>query len=276
MKIVYCEQQISHMYRRYLIFLFIIFIFSVVSLLVSCKATKYSKLENELIESQKLIDENKFDIAVNLLENSLSEFEKRLNKKEKIYTELTYQLAFIYDQLKNHKKAILYYLETISNVNINKEENIDLIIKINQRLGTLYRLTGNYNEAIKFLTKCLSAIESKYGKENKEYNKTLEIASITFKRMGDYNNAIHYNSKSTEIIKKLYGVDSGEYAISLTSLSQIYLEIGNYKEAQKLLENSMSILRNKEHKGIAYLQAIFTLSILHHNKYERHIYRLLA
>ncbi|XOB62729.1 tetratricopeptide repeat protein [Campylobacterota bacterium DY0563] len=174
-----------------------------------------------LIESQKLIEQNKNKEAksklLNLLKNSLNGYEKSF---------VLQTLANIAINSNNYTNAIKYYKEIIQ-LKALEPKTLD---SMKLSLGKIYLSKSNYKLSIKTLKPLL---KSSFVNQA-EVNESLAYASFYNK---DYINSISYIKKSIKNEKK-----ESYYQILYSS----YIELKNYKESINTLKQMVTIWHKNE------------------------------
>lgn len=163
-------------------------------------------------------------------------------------TEYQYGLAFSYYNLgyyflnRDYLKAIEYFIKSL-NIKSNTYELKALTMSY---LGEAYRLTGNFQESLKYLIQSerlyndvLRNNPSAYNYYN--YANLQNSFGIIYRKMNNHNLALKYYSSYRQISEKIG--DNWGIAIALNNIGIINNNIGNKKEALKNYIQSFNILK---------------------------------
>lgn len=157
-------------------------------------------------------------------------------KDKKFYINVLLSLSNSNVYLNNFTTATTQALEALKIAKENKFN--DLIASSNSALSFLYYKTGNYLEALEYLSNSASIFikESKDTELSGVYNNM----AILYKKIGEFNTAIDYNKKSLSIsIKNDDFLGIGK---SYSNIGRIYTFVGEYKIAigyyKKAIENN--------------------------------------
>jgi tetratricopeptide (TPR) repeat protein len=108
---------------------------------------------------------------------------------------------------------------------------------IQNRLGMIFHLYGQYDEALSLFKNALSLYHNKGDKSGE--GAALNNISQIYDARGDYETALKYLEQSLKIRQEI-GDKSGE-GTTLNNISQIYKARGDYETALKYLEQSLKI-----------------------------------
>lgn len=221
-------------------------------------STAISLLE-EAVEIYKLRDENvdkneKYSNILNSLgmchfelrnpKQALFYYEKSIEIKGNLFAqnyenkgETLNNLALIYAELGNNKKAIEMNLKAIDIYTQNKEKAC-LANSLNN-LGLAYKLSAEYENAIKAMTEALTIFQQEYGPLHLQVGKTLNNLGMTHYDKGETKKAIEFCEKALEIYKLFQNENPQAIGRTYNNLGILYSAIKNYEKALDYYENAL-------------------------------------
>ncbi len=128
-----------------------------------------------------------------------------------------------------------YFLNKVkllaNNATSNSDDDIKIRLNYNSSAGLMYKLEGNYNQALKYLLNAIHLSE----KMEKSTSSTESIAGQslnvgnTYIKMGDYKNALTYHLKALKLFLSINNQKGQSFC--LQSIASDFVELQLYKQA---------------------------------------------
>lgn len=176
----------------------------------------------------------------------------------------------LYSAPKEYEKYLKRSLDIRKN--LYGEENYNTAISYH-RLGTYYRLQGQYKKAEIHFNAKLAIIESLYGSDSYEYGKSLEQLGVLYRWSREFKKAEELLIQVNQIYISCKGEDSFLVTKNNLNLAAVYNSMGRLEEAEKLyLDN----LERREKNNLSTKNVHGPLGTLYRYKkdYEKSIYHL--
>lgn len=110
-----------------------------------------------------------------------------------------------------------------------------------RRLGTLFRATGEYDQAEEAF---LTAMHSQHEKPcHPEYGKLLSCVAELYRSKGWLREARPLYAQAYWILRRAYGTEHPDTAAHLGNLAELYRAVGDTARAEQLYVSSLTILR---------------------------------
>jgi CHAT domain-containing protein len=107
--------------------------------------------------------------------------------------------------------------------------------------GTIYLTSGNYNEALSFLTKSAEIFEKAGLKSLPNYSNCLYNTGLTYINFGDYLQSLQYMKSSSENDVSIYGENSVRLVEGYLALSINSIYVRDFDEAIRWINKSIRI-----------------------------------
>jgi class 3 adenylate cyclase/TolB-like protein len=166
----------------------------------------------------------------------------------------------------NNTEAYEYYLKGL--YRLQKTENIedkeiargllkkaieldDNLIYAKGMLGFSYKISGNYNKAMKILLPAIKQAEKL--DEKCALGQLLYFIGVVYYQKGDYYKSLDVSNRSLKIFEEIN--DKGEQTVSLHHISIVYDISGNVDKAIKYIKRSFEVCKDIEDErgvGVAY------------------------
>jgi len=243
-------------------------------------------LESNLNSLDSLIQKGKYfsgknkDSSLFYLNKALHRCEETNNKKKYASVEISIHFVYLknaeYDIAEKHLISALYSYESIDN-----KKGITLV---NNKLGWLYILKGNYGDAIIYANKALQNENISSFEKSSAYN----TSAAAYQYLGDYQKALKLYYKALESFEKenskkgiatMYNNMAAIYnamgentkALDLYKKSEkLFLEIGNEMTRPSCLSNigSVYLLESQYDSAEYYFKEAYKLHSENNNKIE--------
>jgi len=189
------------------------------------KLGKYEEAENNLnkaFEICKLIGDNK-DILI-----------------------ITYRnLGNLYGSVCEFQKALNCYKETLNLCNnIYGNSNHLYIALANHGIGYSYHKLGNYETALRFLSKAKEIFDKILVSDNLYSAVTYNTIGLVKANMEKYDDALEYCNNALQMRLNIFGEGHSTVAASYNNIGAIYRKIGNVLKATEYNSKALSICPN--------------------------------
>ncbi|CAF5041876.1 unnamed protein product, partial [Rotaria sp. Silwood1] len=155
--------------------------------------------------------------------------------------EYNYQLGWVYNNMGEYSKALLYYQKALNiNEKILPPNHPDLASSYNN-IGSVYYSMGEYSKALSSYERSLEiqkiALPSNHPDLAASYN---NIGSV-YDEMGEYSKALSSYERSLEIRKIALPPNHPDLAASYNNIGLVYYNMGEYSKALSSYERSLEI-----------------------------------
>jgi two-component system sensor histidine kinase UhpB len=252
------------MKRFYLLCLFIAFLFvnsawaqneSMMDSLL-----KILKTANEDTNQVKILNQISYKFPRNKPEMALKYADEALKMSlklrwEKGEVESNYRIADIYNSQSDFARALEYYLKSLKIIELHSELKI-LSGDIYQDIGNLYKVSDDYESALKYLLMARQVY--------KQFRLQKGIAPI-----GD----VYYHEKNYPMALKYYrealSVDDDNRCIDLIRIGKVYMMLHKYAEADSFLIEAIKLSRERNEEtqtgiGLQILAKIYLSEVNGH------------
>ncbi len=139
-------------------------------------------------------------------------------------------IGMIYDEQKDHNKAIEHYHRAIENLKklpVQQEQDMQVLVATYHNLGALYVDIGNHSRALEYFSKTLDLTDE---------NTFLRERAYTYSNLGHISLEQHDPEKSLEYFNKAYKIakeigDENGVIDALNNFSFLYKKQGQYSRA---------------------------------------------
>ncbi|WP_335043399.1 tetratricopeptide repeat protein [Nostoc sp.] len=128
------------------------------------------------------------------------------------------------------------------------------LITLFTKLAWFYQGQGLYQQAERWLQKCVELTQNRLGLEHSDVAASFNNLAELYKSTGRYSEAQALYQQALELRKRLLGEEHTDVATSLNNLALLYESTGRYSEAQPLLEQALELrkrLLGEEHTDVA-------------------------
>ncbi len=205
--------------------------------------TASTRLEiDSLIElSYNLLTEDKFDEAIEVLNNAELRCKSVFGENSGIYVKVISEIGKSYEDKNDYQSAESYRLKAVDvQEQLMGKEHPDYAMSL-YNLGGLYYHMGNFQKAESICLEVKGIQEKVLGKEHLDYASCLYLLTFLYIEMGDIEKAELVCIEAKTIREKLLGKEHPSYASSLFTLGILYYQIGDYKEAETTLMEAKAI-----------------------------------
>lgn len=120
-----------------------------------------------------------------------------------------------------------------------EKEYINVLVELNNRLGTLQENIGDYQKAVKYKEKALQIAEMLYDSESKDIAICQNNLGWAYRNLGKYELAAKYIGNALNVLSKYTDTDQSYIAIFQSNLGEVYNNLGRYIESAELLEMAL-------------------------------------
>ncbi len=205
------------------------------------------KAENELNDSTKVRDKK------TLIENNLKAIRNNLVFETDSFLDLAKQTLKLSKEI-NYNNAIceaylflgdIYKIRNINDsaiYNYNNgiqfaDDNCDKLINFYWNLANLYRITGNYSEALEMSLRAKEIVES--GKTNKYIYQTYNLLGLSYQSLMEYELAQTYFEKTA--LLALHVGDTAFSGVIYANIGKLLYDQEKYDESLKYFEKGVKI-----------------------------------
>ena len=185
-----------------------------------------------------------FKEADSILIKTLLVITKEKGKQHFLRIHTLNHLGRIYGDMEKYEEGIESYLEALSIANkhnLNIQHPVYSNIVINH--GQLLIRTGKYDKAEELILKGEPTIYNTFGNSSR-YALMLANLIVLYNSLGHKEKAINYTLKQRDIYKN--SERYSDYVRVLHSLSSSYQDLQKYELAEQMLQEGISILRDKD------------------------------
>lgn len=179
-----------------------------------------------------------YEKALPLYKESLKEIESISGKNDERYNIGMTNLAGLYLKMGNVFNAILYYNMVEEYYNNQLFVNQSSLVNLYNNLGYLFRVQGNYEQALSYYSKSLSRTK----KEHADYFNTLNNIAELYERMGRYDEALHSYLEAVDKAEDILGPNHLEYGNIISNLASFYITTQEFEKVPSLVGKANTIL----------------------------------
>ncbi len=230
------------------------------------------EIDSLIKKNVKLIDEQKLDEALIVIQNAEEKCLASFGEKTALYATIVSEIGIIYFYKGEYSTVEPLFLEgkAIYEKTLGKEHP-DYSATLNN-LAYLYEKMGEYEKAELLSLESKAIDEKALGKEHPGYAATLNNLAALYLKMGEYEKAEPLFLESKAIDEKALGKEHPGYATTLNNLAILYEKMGEYEKAKLLFLECQAIdekALGKEHPD--YAATLNNLADLYKNmgEYEK-------
>ncbi len=228
--------------------------------------TTARKVDSLIQMNRALVEQQKFDEALGILETAEKKAETAFGKESAAYATCIFNRGRTYYFTKETPKAEQYYLESLKiREKVVGKKHADYATNLNN-LGLLYFDMGDSPKAELYLTEALQIKGEVLGKNNASYISSLNTLARLYDDMGRYAEAVPLLAEQEELTKNLHGEGHPRHIRALLDLALKYQEIGKFEASeQSYLEAIRLQKENPEKNPSDYIRGLSELGQLYDN-----------
>ena len=130
-------------------------------------------------------------------------------------------------------------------------------------LGTMYYISGKYEDAVQSESIAVSMYKSLYGENDADYAYALMNLGTYAEGVSDQEMSVMNKNKAREIFKKIYGEKSEGYATAINNIAVLYAEYGKYDIAIKFMLEALDAIKEVlGENSLSYATSLLNLGVL--------------
>ncbi len=114
------------------------------------------------------------------------------------------------------------------------------------RVGSLYKATGDYAQAEWYYRQALEIRKKALGEEHPAFASSLNDLGLLYENMGDHARAEPHFQQALVIWKKVLGEEHPDYATGLNNLGRLYISMGAYARAERCFDQALEIRKKAQ------------------------------
>lgn len=151
-------------------------------------------------------------------------------------------IASVYKNMGNYKKALEYYLKNQSAVEVVFGQAHEVTAIAYSNIGGAYDDLGYFSKALEYYQKSLSVWEKVYGgKEHPDIAQIYNNIGSVHYALDNYTEAMEYYQKALAIREKAYGQDHEDVAASYNNVGSLYSDLGDNDKALAYCQKALEI-----------------------------------
>lgn len=192
------------------------------------------------------IQRHEYSIAKDLLEKALEIYRLRcenIDKNEK-YSNILNSLGMCFFELRNPKKALLYYEKSIEIKGNLFSQNFEDKGDALNNLALIYAELGDNKKAIEMNLKAIDIYKQK--KENINLANSLNNLGLAYKSSSEYDKAIETMLQSLSLFEEFYEKNHLQIGKILNNIGMTYFDKGEWVKAIEYCERTLEIYQHQE------------------------------
>jgi tetratricopeptide (TPR) repeat protein len=207
----------------------------------------------------KLFYEGKIEDAIKNGDNACKSCQL-LGLENLDYETSLYNLAFIYESLKDYKIGELLYLKALPiSEKLLGKYNLQYVKRL-KNFANFYYHMGNKEKVIQLLIDALEITKKLSGEDNLDYSKDLNTLAGLYESFGFYKKAEPIYLEIIKIRKKILGEAHPDYLVSLSNIASLYQKIGDFQKSESI--NLQVLAMRKKVLGEGHLDYATSLNNL--------------
>jgi tetratricopeptide (TPR) repeat protein len=183
-----------------------------------------------------------YQLALSLLLESLSIFEKINKQDSELGLQIKYYLGNLYDDMGMVEECISVLMDVLNKQQKLYPEENSFIARTYNCLGIAEDNRGNLKPAKEFYQKAYSIFTYlSFGVETVDSVKVLNNLAGIYYKWEDYNNCIKYYTKVLEVYLNKFGQNSTNVAVTYNNLGNCFFMINDFNKALYYLKKSQEI-----------------------------------
>lgn len=194
---------------------------------------------------------------------------KEVDYEKEKYDSLLMQYANFLDDHAKYDEALAVLKELAQNREKLLGEKHPETAIVYHRIGIVFSLKGDIENALKYLFMALDIRVEKLGIKNPYTASSFLCIGIVYEEMGDYDNALEYHMKSLKIHKEVFGDEHSDTAYSYEGIGNVYEHMADYDKSLKYHLKALEIFEQvlgKDHIDTACTYN--NIGVAYHNKRE--------
>lgn len=163
--------------------------------------------------------------------------------REYLLTELSNNLAQVYDKLNIHDKALLYYQESLGRCRQSYEENSLPCVILKNNIAGIYLKENNLPQAIATYQTVVHDFERLISPTDPLYITSVNNLATAYRKNGQLKQAQDYLQKAGKLLKKNGSSETDLAATVLNNIAVLNTAQGNYQEAALHYRSAYDIKR---------------------------------
>jgi len=205
--------------------------------------------------SQNLIDQSKYDAALDFLASALKFGSTKLAANHPTVCKIYLSIGSCYFGKLEYSMALEYYQKALElAIKIFGQQSIQTAILYNN-FGTVYHQQANYDKALEYYQKSLALTIEVAGENHPSLAKLYLNIGFVFYIKGNYDMALSHLEKSITIILDSHGPEHPQLINNYNKIGNIYYYKTDFENALKYYLRSLSLaLKNfgNEHPSVAH------------------------
>jgi CHAT domain-containing protein/Tfp pilus assembly protein PilF len=162
--------------------------------------------------------------------------------RESLLTELSNNLARVYDKLNIYDKALLYYRESLGRCKLSYQENSLPCVILQNNIAGVYLKEDNLSEAITAYEKVVHEFERLISPSDPLYITSVNNLATAYRKNGHLKQAEEYLDKAAKLLRK-NGSETDLAAIVLNNIAVLNTAQGDHDQAALNYKNAYRIKR---------------------------------
>lgn len=183
----------------------------------------YSRAEKKLLEAYQLVTAE--------------------TNREHLLTELSNNLAQVYDKLNIFDKALQYYTESLGRCRLSYEKNSLPCVILQNNIAGVHLKRNNIGQAITEYKKVIVAFEKLLPSSDPLFITSLNNLATAYRKNNQFKQALEYLEKAEKLLKKRGLMNDDLTATVLNNIAVLETAQGNYEQAARHYKNAYDIKR---------------------------------
>ena len=206
----------------------------------------------EIEDSRKLNVYRQYGLALQLnsrYEDAHKAYRMALELVEKNSIEVAHvygNIAFVYDNQKEYKKALEYYQKDLNITLQNLGENHPETATTYNNIGLVYHYQKKYTKALEYYEKSLDIKLQTIGENHPDTSTTYGNIGLAYHSQKKHKEALKYYQKSLEIKLQTIGENHPDTATTYRNIGLLYKELKECIKAKENLQKALDTWTNAE------------------------------
>ncbi len=167
----------------------------------------------------------------------------RERNREYLLTELSNNLAQVYDKLNIYDKALQYYQESLSRCKVSYEENSLPCVILQNNIAGIHLKQDNVTEAIADYRKITAQFDQLLSPSDPLYITALNNLATAYRKNNQYKQALEHLNKAEMLLEENGRGGDDLAATVLNNIAVLNTAEGNYEEAARHYKSAYDIRR---------------------------------
>ncbi|CAF1614471.1 unnamed protein product [Rotaria sp. Silwood1] len=155
--------------------------------------------------------------------------------------EYNHQLGWVYDDMGEYSKALLYYEKSLDIYKKILSPNDLRLASSYNNIGAVYDNMGEYSKALSYYEKDLEITKKALPPNHPDLAASYNNIGMVYDNMGEYSKALSSYEQSLEIQKIGLPPNHPDLAASYLNIGAVYYNMGEYSKALSSYEQSLEI-----------------------------------